>query len=262
MRRKIFLRSISLYVVMAGMFLAGCSDGDDVEEVTTTDRPWVMEEEFQQNPALRATPDQIIVLNLEPAPQGDPISLLRNTIPYLVRSTDGEHFSFCIPAEEPYLVALELETSVGETVMRTERGDECAPVLLPAGQYRMHMFHDGSGVAPPGKKAFLRRTNQVRLTGSREAGSEFTTPDWDFFTFKDKYMNFVTVDADKDRALAATSTYAHPIDLSVFLPGKWGISAVPTCFQATEESVLTTSIAQIHTAQVGAFEVGVLQICP
>ena len=119
MRWKIFFKSISFYMVIACMLLAGCSDGDGVVdgvvEVSTTDRPWVMEEEFQQDPSLRATPDQIIILHLEPAPQGGDIFLSRNTIPYLVRDIDRDPLSFCIPAEEPHIVALELETSSGET---------------------------------------------------------------------------------------------------------------------------------------------------
>ena len=214
------------------MLLAGCSDGDGVVdgvvEVTTTDRPWVMEEEFEQDPFLRATLDQIVILNLEAAPTGGDISLSRNTIPYLVRDMDRDPLNFCIPADEPHIVALELETSTGETLMRTERGGGCPPVFPPAGQYRMHIFHDGSAIAPPGQKAFLRRTNEIRLTDSSRSStgtSEYTTPDWDFFTFTNSGY-FVGTDATHPGIIAVDyfQEQSSGLPLPVFQPGTLGFT--------------------------------------
>ena len=206
MMRNFFFRSISFYVVIACMLLAGCSNGDGVVdgvvEVTTTDRPWVMEEEFQQNPSLRATLDQIIILNLEPAPQGGDIFPSRNTIPYLVRDIDRDPLSFCIPADEQYIVALEIESSAGKTVMRTERGKGCDPVTLAAGRYRLHVFHDGRAIAPPGKRAFLHRPGAPRLLG----GSVDTPTPPDFLAIRGPNNKFITLKSPTDEGSLLQST--------------------------------------------------------
>lgn len=144
-------------------------------------RPWLLEEEFQQAPALHASRRQTVVLELEPSSPGDRSPLRRNTVRYRL---EAGTVSFCLPADEPHLVALELVKPRGERVLRAERGGDCARVEIPAGRYRLHVDHDGSTVGS-GAVAFVHDPIKPRLPGDSVAPvpdfMAFTGPDTQFF---------------------------------------------------------------------------------
>jgi uncharacterized protein YjbI with pentapeptide repeats len=224
-------RASIAFVVMTGLLLGGCgggsNDDDDTDvtaSITTIERPWVKEAEFQQDQTLYATLDQVAIIDLEPASPGDASLLLRNTIRFTV--SDTERLSFCIPAQEPHVRTLDIVSGTGETVLHAERGDDCTLVELGAGRYILHLFHDATTVNPPGKQAFFRWSNPPRVVQDRIKAS---APAWDFFTFKGpngKYVGLANPESNPG-AVAAISDTVTPA--TVFLKGNLGILASSAC---------------------------------
>lgn len=185
MKKKcVFKTVIVLGMVLTGLIIAGC------KEEVTNDRPWLAEADFKWNPFLHATVDQTIVFDLESAKMASARSapysqkghgrrsrLIRNTVSYLVRETDITPLSFCIPEQEPYIEALELETADGKTVLRKEPGDDCTPLELEPGRYRLHVLHDPKSIDTEVKKVFLHRprTRLFRSGRDQAAGTLATT---------------------------------------------------------------------------------------
>lgn len=120
--------------------------------VTTNDRPWLVEADFDNDPTLYAQLGQVIVFDLEPATHYNERDFT-NTVRYKVSET--ANFSFCIPLDEPHITALQLLNESGDIVMYHDSWDECIDVTPPPGLYTMNLFHDGSLIGAEGKKAFL-----------------------------------------------------------------------------------------------------------
>ena len=219
------------FAVMTGLVLGGC-DGDDNNDesasITTVERPWIKEAEFQQDSSLHALLDQTVILDLEPASAGDTTLLLRNTLRIIV--SDTESLGFCIPAQEPHITALELVSEQGATLLRVTRGSNCPAVELEAGRYTLHVIHDASTIDPPGQLAFFRRNNQPQVVLD---SSEATAPPWDFFTFKGpngKYVGLANPESNPG-AVAATADTVTPA--TVFLTGNLGMVGSTTCTPET-----------------------------
>src|SRR5215470_18356068 len=113
-------------------------------------RLWYHEEEFSRDPLLRATPEQVVILHLEPGPRGG--KRLRNIIPYLFEETAT--YTFCVPEDDPHIQSLELirEGSHGVAV-HVPRSANCKTRTIAAGLYQLVVEHDGGGIAAAGKKA-------------------------------------------------------------------------------------------------------------
>jgi hypothetical protein len=100
---------VTLMAVLAAL-ASPISPHPDLDEVTTIDRPWLLESDFDADPALHATEGQVVVLELEE--RGDGQGVLReNTIRFLVEKE--RLFAFCIPVDDPHLVRLRLERGAG-----------------------------------------------------------------------------------------------------------------------------------------------------
>jgi uncharacterized protein YjbI with pentapeptide repeats len=159
--------------LLAGVVLggAGCGEGDDSgaqpEEAagTTTERLWYHEAEFAVTPGIRAKPDQVVILHLEP--EAERGRRMRNTIPYLFPETAT--FNFCVPQEAPRIVALRLvrEDTHG-VVVRLPWGTGCKTRTIEAGRYQLQVDHDGTDIPAAGKKAFV---HVPRLQGAAPIGS-------------------------------------------------------------------------------------------
>src|SRR5262249_15857293 len=95
-------------------------------------RPWFHEEEFLRDPALRATPDQVVILHLAPAPKHQ--RFLDHAIPYLFPETAT--YTFCLPKKEPFLLDLELiRDGSTKPVVKLEQGGMCKTREIAAGLY-------------------------------------------------------------------------------------------------------------------------------
>ncbi len=162
--------------------------------ITTFDSPWLLEEDFLNDPTLHATRNQTIVLNLESSfhnkkkshrhekdsyeyrkhdledrrysdkdekesPRGRR-DIRKNSIRFLVE--EEQQFSFCIPDDEQAIVQIKMKHSSGRTVMNSRRGAACEAVMLEPGRYSMDIIHDGRRVGLTGKKAFLHRPERRR----------------------------------------------------------------------------------------------------
>lgn len=59
-------RYVTPVLLLVGLLLVGCNgekgdEGTEDAPVTTTTQPWHHEEEFEQDPSLRAIPDQAVL---------------------------------------------------------------------------------------------------------------------------------------------------------------------------------------------------------
>lgn len=165
--------------------------------ITTLDSPWVLEEDFLNDPTLHATWNQIVVIDLEGSYQGRGKShkhgedsygydkdyykdekgaqrsrkdIRKNSIRFFIE--EAQKFSFCIPDDEPYILQIKLRRSSGRTLMNTHQAGACEAVMLEPGRYGLDVFHDGRSVGVTGKKAFLHQPAQRRhLRSQNPAGS-------------------------------------------------------------------------------------------
>ena len=122
--------------------------------IATTSGPrlWFHEEEFTRDPLLRASPDHVVVLHLEP--DGKHGNRVRNIIPYFFAETAP--YNFCVPDDDPHIQSLELvrEGSQG-VVVHVPRSSRCKTRTVAAGLYQMVIEHDGQEIGAAGKKAFV-----------------------------------------------------------------------------------------------------------
>jgi len=140
------------------LFLTAAKPLPDAD-VTTSDRPWVAEDEFAADDSLHAKHSQTIVLDLESSGKGKG-AIRRNSVRFLVE--EEQKFSFCIPDDEPHMLRIKLKRAGGRTLMNGRRGGNCKAVELEPGRYELDIFHDGRSVGAAGKKAFLHRPARRR----------------------------------------------------------------------------------------------------
>jgi len=168
--------------------------------VETTDRPWLLESEFDANPNLHATDGQTVILHLEPAasrgqgtvgpPEQTPGTFRHNRFRLLVE--DQASYRFCIPADEPFLWHLTVSgvsRKGGQPVIQARRGGKCDAVTLDPGPYLVDVSHDVRGVLT-GKTAFIRLPDNTRLTGDPLTAGTATLA---LMTWKGTNGKFVTV---------------------------------------------------------------------
>lgn len=172
---------IALLLLLAAVSALGRSSPTppDLSNIRTIDLPWLLESDFDVDPALHATEGQVVVLELEERSDGKGV-FRENTIRFLVEQE--RRFAFCIPAEDPRLVRLRLERNPGfesakgkakakqrrrrgRTILTQRRGGACKPVRLAAGGYTLRVFHDSRDIPEGGKLAFLHDPEQPRLLG-------------------------------------------------------------------------------------------------
>ena len=137
--------------------------------VTTSERPWVLEDEFTADDTLHARRDQTVVLELESSGRGKS-AIRKNSVRFLVE--EAQTFSFCIPDDEPHIRRIKLKRNGGPTVMNGRRGGVCKPVALTPGSYSLDIFHDGRTLSLEGKKAFLHRPERRRYRRSQNLVGE------------------------------------------------------------------------------------------
>jgi uncharacterized protein YjbI with pentapeptide repeats len=158
------LGALALCIAAAG---AGCSNeissSSPAPEVSQVDRAWVLESEFDADPALYASQSQIIVLELEvEQPIG---SAIRENIVRLQIDKE-QRVSYCIQADDLHLVSLGIERiGGGGTVLTHRRGGACESVTLYPGYYKLRLLHDSRNIPTEGKLAFLYDPRQPRLLG-------------------------------------------------------------------------------------------------
>jgi hypothetical protein len=134
-------------------------------------RLWYHEEEFLRNPALRATPEHVVILHLTRAPKHQ--RFIDHAIPYLFAETAT--YTFCLPKKEPFLQDLEVirEGSIKPGV-QLKQGNKCQTREIVAGFYQLQVRHDGRNIGLDGKKAFIHvpRFKGVAGVGSRLKGQQ------------------------------------------------------------------------------------------
>lgn len=186
---------------------------------TTTDRPWVLEDEFASNPTLHATRDQTVVLQLEG--RGDSANaghaglaqgaIRRNTFRFLIE--EAGDFSFCIPEGEPDIVRLKLKGPMSHgkgragTLLVITLGDACELVSLVPGSHTVEVDHDSRGILNGGRKAFFHQPQKARLLA--DVQTAFGTPD--FIAFRAPNGKFVGgSSASSGGATLATASNVSP----------------------------------------------------
>lgn len=156
--------------------------------VTTLERPWVHEDEFELDALLHATPDQTVVLDLERSERGKRIGAIRkNSLRFVVEQERA--FSFCIPEDDRHLVRVRMKKERGGTVLNYRRGHRCEPVVLEPGRYKLDIYHDGRGVPAGGKTAFV---HQPQALGAADDIVPVTVPGFDFMAFRGANGKIVT----------------------------------------------------------------------
>jgi uncharacterized protein YjbI with pentapeptide repeats len=156
--------------------------------VTTLERPWVHEDEFELDALLHATPDQTVVLDLERSEHGKRIGAIRkNSLRFVVEQERA--FSFCIPEGDQHLVRVRMKKERGGTVLNYRRGHRCEPVVLEPGRYKLDIYHDGRGVPAGGKTAFV---HQPQALGAAGDIVPVTVPGFDFMAFRGANGKIVT----------------------------------------------------------------------
>ncbi|MCI0469714.1 MAG: hypothetical protein L0Y62_06585 [Nitrospirae bacterium] len=121
--------------------------------------------EHELNDAVRAYPENIVILKLESADNAalkgtlTSTSLIKNIIPYEYRKDDG--FKFCIKDDEPHITSALLLDSSGKAVVSINKG-ECVNKAISAGKYEMHAYHDSAGIDKEAL-AFVHISNTPKL---------------------------------------------------------------------------------------------------
>ena len=170
--RQHVLAQTVLGLLVTGLTLATASSAysearptpHELQAIATTPGPrlWYHEEEFRRDPLLRATPEHVVILHLEPGPKGR--KRLRNTIPYLF--TETAPYTFCIPDDEPHIRSLRLSREgTPAPIVHVPRSAGCKMRTIAAGLYQLVVEHDGGAAA--GKKAFV---HVPRFKGTVQVG--------------------------------------------------------------------------------------------
>lgn len=116
------------------------------------ERLWYHEEEFRRDPALRVTPEHVVILHLAQASRNRRI--IDHAIPYAFH--ESATYSFCIPKKDPAVLALELiREGSAKPVVHLQRGGKCKTREIPAGFYSLQVRHDGARIGPEGQNAFI-----------------------------------------------------------------------------------------------------------
>lgn len=255
-RKATSYRSLVFAALLLSFVAAGCGGGDDdggggTQSPTTSSSPWLDESDFLRDPSLHAMPGQVVVLHLDATEPG--ADLVMHTIRYLVEETTD--LTFCIPADEPHLKALELVTeSFGESMLHAEPGEECVAVRIPPGAYELHIAHDGTNVPSGGIKAFLHHPQQrasslsrAQLTNGGAAGvGSFSVPDFMAFTYGGKFVT----DATASPLLALQPAVTSVDDHAVFR-----FSGGPTQY-SMKDGTGATVMAQTSCGTTGTLFVG------
>lgn len=209
--------SIIFAAVLTSFVAAGCGGDDDggggSQSPTTSSSPWLDESDFLRDPSLHAMPGQTVVLHLDRTEPG--ADHVMHTIRYLVEETTD--LTFCIPADEPHLKALELLTeSFGDSMLHAEPGEECEVLRIPPGTYELHIAHDGTNVPAGGIRAFLhhplqRASSAQAANGGATGLTSFAVPDFMAFTYGGKFVTTDTNTSNMALQPAATSVDEHAV---------------------------------------------------
>lgn len=184
MRRHTMLLIVSVLCLLVN---AAARSQQEVA-VTTLDRSWVLEAEFELDALLHATPDQTVVLDLEGSERGKSKGAMRKNSLRLVIERERT-FSFCIPADDQHLERVRVKKVRGGNVVNHRRGDSCEPVVLDPGRYKLDIFHHSRSVPAGGKTAFL---HQPQPLGASVGIIPVTVPDFDFMAIRGANGKFVT----------------------------------------------------------------------
>ena len=144
------LSVVGIGVLCAVALEAGCKDEQPLAPLTLPARPFLSEGDFTQTPTLAALQNQVVVFDLEPtgAGQGTAEDLSRYAL-------ESGRYRFCIEAGDPYLQALSLETTDGQSVVEVDASSGCRELQVGAGTYRLRLRH--AGVTGAHRLAFVRR---------------------------------------------------------------------------------------------------------
>jgi uncharacterized protein YjbI with pentapeptide repeats len=200
--RKI-LNAIFLSIFFIPFVSISYSSGHDA--VTTIERAWLTEAEFNADSTLHARPGQVVLLDLEPAAsgwgkwsggagrknRGGGRGIQTNSLKFLIEK--GRNFSFCIPNDEPLIRRIKLKQNRGRTLVNVRPGDPCDRVSLEPGRYSLDIMHKGQSVGDAGVQAFLHQP---------ESSEPPSMPTMDFWVFRGLSGGFVT---------NATTESAHPL---------------------------------------------------
>lgn len=174
--------------------------------VTTSERPWLDEAEFDADESLHAVPGQTVVLDLEDSGHGKGQPVQVNTL--RLHFERDRRASFCIPADEPHVLRLKLQRAGGRTLLNGRRGGRCEALDLAAGNYTLQVYHDASSVPAGGRPAFLHIAHQSRLFGSRLSAS---TTQLAFLTIRGPNGKLVTTNSAGDLVAIANTFDATTI---------------------------------------------------
>lgn len=142
------LLTVALVLAAAG----GAEARGEATQETGSDRLWHHEEEFSRDPSLRATPNKVVILHLQPATEAG--KHVDHRIPY--RFDDTGIFTFCIPAQDPHIREMSLIAERGgNTVVRVDATSGCVTQTVAPGRYDLLVKHDGADIEARGKKAFI-----------------------------------------------------------------------------------------------------------
>jgi hypothetical protein len=142
MKNKTFISLIAL-LLLASISFIGCNDdggGGSSQALTEND--------FADNPSLRAVPDKQIIVDFLESPGSDtpqfdtgPVGI--DEIPLTYPQTETDTFCWTDDNSEAmdYMVLLD---SQGEEVLRVDVNGDCVTDTIEAGDYVMEFHHDGS----------------------------------------------------------------------------------------------------------------------
>jgi len=194
-------------VLLGWLAFAGCGDdssgSEDAVPAIDNPRAWYEEAEFTRDPALRAGPQHVVILDLEAERGG---AQRRNVIPY--RFDETSSYTLCIPADEPHIVSVELLATDGSTAFGVARG-ACEARTIDAGLYTLEVTHDARNVPPHGATAFVHVPRTKRLPEDELGATAASVP----------------MDAPSCQGLPADAGQTRSISAFQLHDGRWLYSA-------------------------------------
>ena len=146
---------VTVWALIVGTLLGGIGTparAQDEPPGNPLARQWLHAGEFATTPGLRAEPHHTVIVHL--AAGDGRRATIRNSIPYRFRETLT--FSFCVPDEDPHILALTLTREGSPApVVHVPRRAPCKSRTIAAGLYWLHIEHDGTQVPAEGVKAFV-----------------------------------------------------------------------------------------------------------